>query len=201
MASGPAFERPGILVAGVDEIAEQRDARRRWRTTESSERAIVHPAADRSAVESDSSNASSTVRSSSPSISMMRPLKTLCLRPGVERELALLPGHVRDGVYQVPQVMPGLPSPLRTGPAPTRASSIGITPRAAAKATRPDPAGKEMPSGNRVCESLPVPTWSGSNIRLSQLWMIPSPGRSTTAPRSRMNAGSVRWVSMSTGLG
>ena len=33
-----------------------------------------------------------------------------------------------------------------------------------------------MPRGNRVWESLPVPTWSGSSIRFSQLWMMPSPG-------------------------
>jgi len=33
----------------------------------------------------------------------------------------------------------------------------GMTPVAAAKATKPDPAGKEMPSGKRVCESPPEP--------------------------------------------
>ncbi len=31
--------------------------------------------------------------------------------------------------------------------------SIGITPIAAANATRPDPAGKDIPIGNRECES------------------------------------------------
>jgi aconitate hydratase 2/2-methylisocitrate dehydratase len=34
-----------------------------------------------------------------------------------------------------------------------------------ANATRPEPAGKEMPIGKRVCESPPVPTVSGSSIR------------------------------------
>lgn len=33
----------------------------------------------------------------------------------------------------------------------------GMTPVAAAKATKPEPAGKEMPSGKRVCESPPEP--------------------------------------------
>jgi hypothetical protein len=51
-----------------------------------------------------------------------------------------------------------------------------MTPVAAPKATRPDPAGKEMPMGKRVCESPPVPTVSGSSMRLSHEWMIPSPG-------------------------
>jgi hypothetical protein len=47
---------------------------------------------------------------------------------------------------------------------------------APAKATSPEPAGKEMPMGKRVWESPPVPTVSGSSMRLSQLWMMPSPG-------------------------
>src|SRR5690606_34387924 len=38
---------------------------------------------------------------------------------------------------------------------------------AAAKATRPEPAGKEMPIGKRVWESPPVPTVSGSSMRFS----------------------------------
>ena len=46
--------------------------------------------------------------------------------------------------------------------------STGMNPKAAAKAIRPDPAGKLMPTGNRVWESPPVPTVSGSSIRLSQ---------------------------------
>jgi len=55
--------------------------------------------------------------------------------------------------------------------------SSGMMPAAAANATRPEPAGKEMPIGKRVCESPPVPTVSGSSMRLSQEWMMPSPGR------------------------
>ena len=47
--------------------------------------------------------------------------------------------------------------------------SNGITPVAPAKATNPEPAGNEMPIGNRVCESPPVPTVSGNNIRFNQL--------------------------------
>mmetsp|Transcript_34311 Transcript_34311/g.98061 ORF Transcript_34311/g.98061 Transcript_34311/m.98061 type:complete len:242 (-) Transcript_34311:316-1041(-) len=79
--------------------------------------------------------------------------------------------------------------------------SSGMTPVAAAKATRPEPAGKETPRGKRVCESPPVPTWSGSSILLSQEWMMPSPGLRATPPRSAMNLGSVLCVSRSTGLG
>ena len=96
--------------------------------------------------------------------------------------------------------MPGLTVPLKR----TRTDSgmsRGMAPTAAAKATSPEPAGNEMPRGNRVWESLPVPTWSGRSIRFSQLWMMPSPGRRATPPRSVMNRGSVRWVSMSTAFG
>ncbi len=55
--------------------------------------------------------------------------------------------------------------------------------------------------GKRVWESPPVPTVSGSNRRLSQLWMTPSPGLSDTPPRWVMKGGSSRWVNTSTGLG
>ena len=67
----------------------------------------------------------------------------------------------------------------------------GIEPRTAAKATRPEPAGKLMPIGKRVCESPPVPTVSGSTMRFSQLWITPSPGRSDTPPRLVMKSGKV----------
>ena len=50
----------------------------------------------------------------------------------------------------------------------------------------PDPPGNEMPIGKRVCESPPVPTVSGSNMRFNQLWIMPSPGRSETPPRFMM---------------
>jgi hypothetical protein len=79
--------------------------------------------------------------------------------------------------------------------------SRGITPVAAAKATRPEPAGKEMPMGKRVCESPPVPTVSGSSMRLSHEWMIPSPGRSETPPLFMIKSGSVWCVTTSTGFG
>ena len=55
--------------------------------------------------------------------------------------------------------------------------------------------------GKRVCESPPVPTVSGRSMRLSQLWMTPSPGRSETPPRLRMKSGRVWCVTTSTGLG
>ena len=79
--------------------------------------------------------------------------------------------------------------------------SSGMTPVAAAKATRPEPAGKEMPIGKRVCESPPVPTVSGSSRRFSQEWMTPSPGRNETPPRVEMKVGSSRWVLTLTSFG
>ena len=45
--------------------------------------------------------------------------------------------------------------------------SNGITPRVAAKATIPDPAGKLIPIGNLVWLSPPVPTVSGISILFS----------------------------------
>mmetsp|Transcript_7087 Transcript_7087/g.21800 ORF Transcript_7087/g.21800 Transcript_7087/m.21800 type:complete len:227 (+) Transcript_7087:1076-1756(+) len=79
--------------------------------------------------------------------------------------------------------------------------SSGMMPAAAANATRPEPAGNEIPMGKRVCESPPVPTVSGSNIRLSHEWMIPSPGRRETPPRFMIKSGRVWCVFTSTGLG
>ena len=65
------------------------------------------------------------------------------------------------------KVIPGCNSPLKRTRIDSGISS-GMTPVAAAKATRPEPAGNEIPIGKRVCESPPVPTVSGNNIRLSQ---------------------------------
>ena len=79
--------------------------------------------------------------------------------------------------------------------------SSGITPVAAAKATRPEPAGKEMPIGKRVWLSPPVPTVSGISRRFSQEWMTPSPGRRDTPPRVAMKAGSSWCIFTSTSLG
>ena len=79
------------------------------------------------------------------------------------------------------RVMPGCSLPLKRTSTDS-GMSRGIMPRAAAKATRPEPAGKEMPMGKRVWESPPVPTVSGSSMRFSQEWMTPSPG---AAPRRR----------------
>ena len=95
---------------------------------------------------------------------------------------------------------PGCIVPLKRTSTDSGMSS-GITPVAAPKATRPEPAGKLMPMGKRVWLSPPVPTVSGSSKRLSQLWMTPSPGRSETPPRLLMNAGSSRCVFTSTGFG
>ena len=64
------------------------------------------------------------------------------------------------------KVIPGCISPLNLTNTDSGISN-GITPMAAAKATNPEPAGKEIPIGNRVWESPPVPTVSGRIIRLS----------------------------------
>ncbi len=79
--------------------------------------------------------------------------------------------------------------------------SSGITPVAAAKATRPEPAGKLMPIGKRVWLSPPVPTVSGVSRRLSQLWITPSPGRSEMPPRLAMKSGSSWCIFTSTFFG
>ena len=96
--------------------------------------------------------------------------------------------------------MPGCIRPLNRTSTDS-GMSRGITPVAAAKATRPEPAGKEIPIGNRVWESPPVPTVSGSSRRFIQLWMTPSPGRSETPPRVVTKPGRVCCTWMSTGLG
>ena len=87
-------------------------------------------------------------------------------------------------------MIPGCILPLNLTSTDSGISS-GITPVAAANATRPEPAGNEIPIGKRVCESPPVPTVSGSNIRFNQEWIIPSPGRKDTPPRFMMKSGNV----------
>mmetsp|Transcript_23809 Transcript_23809/g.80314 ORF Transcript_23809/g.80314 Transcript_23809/m.80314 type:complete len:245 (+) Transcript_23809:117-851(+) len=161
---------------------------------------IVHPAADRSAEASESSKACSHLSCARPSISRTRPEKTFFLpafstvkRPRCSAAYGMAWTRSRS-------VMPGCMVPVKR----TRTDSgmsKGMTPVAAANATRPDPAGKEMPMGKRVCESPPVPTVSGKSMRLSHEWMMPSPGRSETPPRVRMKSGSVACVTTSTGLG
>ncbi|MNL18437.1 hypothetical protein D3C87_1395810 [compost metagenome] len=98
------------------------------------------------------------------------------------------------------RVTPGWSLPLKRTSTDSGMSS-GMTPVAAAKATRPEPAGNEMPMGKRVCESPPVPTVSGSSRRFSHEWMTPSPGRSETPPRVVMKSGSSRCIFTSTSLG
>ena len=64
-------------------------------------------------------------------------------------------------------VTPGCNSPLNRTNTDSGISK-GITPSAAANATNPEPAGKEIPRGKRVWESPPVPTVSGNSIRFNQ---------------------------------
>jgi hypothetical protein len=88
-----------------------------------------------------------------------------------------LDGVQRNRIDQITQGDAGCILPLKRTSTLSGMSS-GITPVAAPNATRPEPAGKLMPMGKRVWLSPPVPTVSGSSMRLSQLWMMPSPGRS-----------------------
>ena len=77
--------------------------------------------------------------------------------------------------------MPGCILPLKRTSTDSGMSS-GITPVAAAKATRPEPAGKLMPIGKRVCAvGRRCRTVSGSSRRFSQEWITPSPTRSDDA--------------------
>ena len=140
----------------------------RYSAIDSSERLILQPAAERSADASDNSNACSTVRCSSPSISSTRPENALILPFFSTVSKPCLIPYNGMACTKSRRVMPGCISPLKR----TRMDSgisRGITPVAAAKATKPDPAGNEMPNGKRVCESPPVPTVSGNNMRFNQL--------------------------------
>ena len=65
------------------------------------------------------------------------------------------------------RVIPGCILPLNLTKTDSGISN-GMTPSAAAKATKPEPAGNEIPIGNLVCESPPVPTVSGRIIRFNQ---------------------------------
>ena len=131
-------------------------------------RCTVQPPAERSADASDSSKACSTFRSGKPSISRIRPENTFFLpffstvrRPRLiaKRGIALTKSR---------KVIPGCIWPLKRTSTDSGISS-GMTPVAAANATRPDPAGKEMPMGKRVWLSPPVPHVSGNNKRFNQL--------------------------------
>mmetsp|Transcript_7830 Transcript_7830/g.21967 ORF Transcript_7830/g.21967 Transcript_7830/m.21967 type:complete len:267 (-) Transcript_7830:1452-2252(-) len=173
---------------------------RRYSHTGSGSSLMEQPAADLSADASDSSKACSHLRWPNPSISRTLPEKTFFLpcfstvnNPRWIAAWGIACTRSRN-------VMPGCMSPVKRTNTDSGISK-GITPVAAAKATKPDPAGKEMPTGKRVCESPPVPTVSGNSMRLSQEWMMPSPGRRETPPLVRMKSGNVACVTTSTGLG
>ena len=161
---------------------------------------MVQPAAERSADASVSSNACSTFRSGRPSISRMRPEKMFFLPFFSTVSRPCLIAYSGMACTRSRRVIPGCILPLKRTRTDSGISS-GITPVAAANATRPEPAGKEIPIGKRVWESPPVPTVSGSSIRFSQEWITPSPGRSDTPPRFIMKSGSVWCVFTSTGFG
>ena len=153
---------------------------------------IVQPAAERSAEASVNSNACSTFRSGRPSISRMRPEKMFFLPFFSTVSRPCLIAYSGMACTRSRRVMPGCILPLKRTSTDSGISS-GMTPVAAANATRPEPAGKEIPIGKR--------TVSGSSIRFSQEWITPSPGRSDTPPRFIIKSGSVWCVVTSTGLG
>ena len=87
-------------------------------------------------------------------------------------------------------VIPGCSSPENLTKTLSGISN-GITPRVAAKATIPEPAGKLIPIGNLVWLSPPVPTVSGSSILFNHECIIPSPGLSETPPLFIKKSGNV----------
>ena len=131
-------------------------------------RCTVQPPAERSAEASDNSNACSTLRSGKPSISKMRPEKIFFLPCFATVSKPRLMAYKGIAFTKSRRVMPGCILPLNRMRTDSGMSS-GITPVAAAKATKPEPAGKEMPMGKRVWLSPPVPQVSGKSRRLSQL--------------------------------
>ena len=98
------------------------------------------------------------------------------------------------------RVIPGRRAPLNRTRTDSYMSS-GMNPRAPAKATRPDPAGRLSPIGKRVWESPPVPMVSGRMRRFSQEWMTPSPGLRATPLRSVTKPGRLLCILTSAGLG
>ena len=148
----------------------------------------AQPPAERSAEASDNSNACSTLRSGKPSISKMRPEKIFFLPCFSTVNKPFLMAYKGMALTKSRNVIPGCILPLKRISTDSGISR-GITPVAAAKATKPEPAGNEMPIGKRVWLSPPVPQVSGNNKRFNQLWITPSPGRNATPPRLVINAG------------
>ena len=126
----------------------------------------VQPAAERSADASDNSNACSTFRSGKPSISKIRPEKMFFLPCFSTVNKPCLIAYNGIALTKSRKVTPGLSFPLKRTNTDSGISN-GITPVAAANATKPEPAGNEIPIGKRVCESPPVPTVSGSSKRFN----------------------------------
>ena len=160
----------------------------------------VQPPAERSAEASESSNACSTLRSGKPSISRIRPEKIFFLPCFSTVNKPFLIAYKGIAFTKSRKVMPGCILPLKRINTDSGISN-GMTPVAAANATKPDPAGKEMPIGKRVWLSPPVPQVSGKSRRFNQLWITPSPGRNEIPPRFVINGGNSCWVRISTGFG
>ena len=126
----------------------------------------VQPAAERSAEASVNSNACSTFKSGKPSISKMRPEKMFFLPALATVNKPALMAYKGIAFTKSRKVTPGCKLPEKRTNTDSGMSK-GITPVAAANATKPEPAGNEIPIGKRVCESPPVPTVSGINKRFN----------------------------------
>ena len=122
---------------------------RKYSATDSSDRVTVQPAAERSADASDNSNACSTVKWSKPSISSTVPLNTFFLPffSTVNKPISMALCGI--ACTRSRKVMPGCILPLKRTNTDSGMSN-GITPVAAANATKPEPAGNEIPIGKRV---------------------------------------------------
>ena len=128
---------------------------------------IVQPPAERSADASANSKACSTFKSGKPSISKIRPEKIFFLPSFSTVNKPRSIAFSGMACTKSRSVIPGCISPLKRTNTDSGISR-GITPVAAANATSPEPAGNEIPIGKRVCESPPVPTVSGNNMRFNQ---------------------------------
>ena len=109
----------------------------------------VQPEADLSAEASDNSNACSTFKLGSPSISRHLPEKTFFLPSFSTVNKPFCIAAYGIALTRSRRVIPGCISPLNLTNTDSGISS-GITPSVAANATKPDPAGKLIPIGNLV---------------------------------------------------
>ena len=91
------------------------------------------------------------------------------------------PRHIREHVKLAEALQ--VPETIAPGVRGSALCASLVAPPAAVVSVR-------LSIGKRVWLSPPVPTVSGSSMRFSHEWMMPSPGRSAMPPRVEMNCGS-----------